>query len=127
MQYGYTALHYAAQSKHVRIMEQLLDAGADKDCKDNHDSTPLHVAAAAHDDHNVVICLLHRGANKDARNKVNSFILSIRNSIDLREIYIISCVELRMDGVRYIWQVVRDIETSRNVSLMKVQNYKLRL
>ena len=84
-------LHYAADGyingadwdakRQVRMIELLLDAGAEMNAQDKNGATPLHQAvrtrcAAA------VQCLLERGADRTVKNKSGSvpFDLAVRNT-----------------------------------------------
>jgi len=64
---GYTLLHIAAQLSDTAIGEILVNAGANKDAKDNNGWVPLHLATLYD---KVAACelLLKAGANKDAKD-----------------------------------------------------------
>lgn len=67
---GETPLHYAAESGSVAVCRELLDRGADPNCCDQNNATPLHLAAkyrASSGD--VAELLLARGASVDASDK----------------------------------------------------------
>ncbi|PHH73877.1 hypothetical protein CDD80_3525 [Ophiocordyceps camponoti-rufipedis] len=64
---GNTALHEAASSGHVGLVNTLLKAGAQVSLKNKTDETPLHLAAT-HGDPAVIESLLENGASKDAKD-----------------------------------------------------------
>lgn len=64
---GRTALHYAADEGDVRLVEQLLGAGADPNAQDKNGWTPLHFAAQANAA-GAVSALLRAGATTEARD-----------------------------------------------------------
>ena len=64
---GATALHHAALHHRITIIEALVAAGADVNCKDAKGSTPLHYAARnPKSDASVVTALVRAGARVDA-------------------------------------------------------------
>lgn len=60
---GRTALYEACENNRQRILEQLLDAGADYTIRDDHDCTPLH--AGTHHDAIGVLTLLYKKAHEE--------------------------------------------------------------
>lgn len=68
---GMTALHRAAERNNIRLVQLLLNKGANVNAKDNLGNTPLHVASAlgASD---IVPILLMAGANPDLANKAGA-------------------------------------------------------
>eukprot|EP00282_Hemiselmis_andersenii_P036519 CAMPEP_0169426622 /NCGR_PEP_ID=MMETSP1042-20121227/315_1 /TAXON_ID=464988 /ORGANISM="Hemiselmis andersenii, Strain CCMP1180" /LENGTH=250 /DNA_ID=CAMNT_0009536585 /DNA_START=139 /DNA_END=888 /DNA_ORIENTATION=+ len=65
---GWTGLHWAAASGHASVVQTLLEAGADVNARDLHDSTPLHWAASL--GHQAVLVVLCKGgANLHLRDK----------------------------------------------------------
>lgn len=59
-----SALHRAAQSNKVGMIDALVEAGADKDAQDVRGQTPLHYAANLHRCE-ALLALLRHGCNKD--------------------------------------------------------------
>lgn len=64
---GHTLVHYAAAKGELKLLELLLDHGADIDARDNRGSTPLHVAAAQGRLETAAL-LLQRGAALECRD-----------------------------------------------------------
>eukprot|EP00752_Nemacystus_decipiens_P005269 g4779.t1 len=64
---GRRPLHLAATRNHVQVVEVLLGAGADVDCRDKRGGTPLFYAAKE-DNAESVIALLKAGASPDIKN-----------------------------------------------------------
>ncbi|KAL6787037.1 hypothetical protein J3E68DRAFT_432070 [Trichoderma sp. SZMC 28012] len=60
----FTALHHAALEDRFEVLEQLIDQGADIECKDGQDATPLLLACLRGNTKTVQV-LLNRGANPD--------------------------------------------------------------
>jgi len=68
---GYSALHFAAQEKRIRIADLLLKHGASLELRDNHGNTPLWTAVFnARKDYELVKLYLKSRANLD---NVNNF------------------------------------------------------
>jgi ankyrin repeat protein len=67
---GFTALHFAAQERHVDVARVLLEAGADLEAQNEYGGTPLWVAVmnARDTEGGVVGLLLRAGAFPDAEN-----------------------------------------------------------
>ena len=63
---GWTALHWAALSDNMNIVEILLDRGIDINSKDNNDNTALHLAAIK-GNINIVEILLDRGIDINSK------------------------------------------------------------
>ena len=64
---GWRPLHWAADNGHASVVEMLIQAGANKEAKDKHGRTPLHVAAWRHP--SVVKVLIQAGARTKAKDK----------------------------------------------------------
>jgi hypothetical protein len=65
---GLAPLHVAAEKGHVKVLEWLVEHGADLSAKDNRNQTALH-AAAEHGHANAVDWLLHKGVDVAAVDK----------------------------------------------------------
>ena len=63
-------IHYACKNKNVKLMNLLIDLGADINIKDRKGNTPLHYAVANNDER-MVKHLLIRGANKFIKDENN--------------------------------------------------------
>ncbi len=70
---GRTALYEACEYNRQRILEQLLDAGADYTIRDDHDCTPLH-AGTHHDGIGVLTALYKKVREADDEHALNDFI-----------------------------------------------------
>lgn len=70
---GRTALYEACELNRQRIMEQLLDAGADYTVRDDNDCTPLH-AATHHDGLNVLTALYDKAREADGEGALDEFV-----------------------------------------------------
>jgi len=69
---GYTALHFAAQNKLVKIAKYLLEKGANPNLQDIHGNSPLWTAVFnSMDEKGVVRLLLKYGADVNLKNKYN--------------------------------------------------------
>jgi ankyrin repeat protein len=60
---GHTAVHWCAAKGHLTCLQWLLQQGADINCLNAEDSTPLH-AAAANGQEDIVHFLLDQSATK---------------------------------------------------------------
>jgi uncharacterized protein len=66
---GWTALHFAAQDRHSKIVEELLRRGANLKLVNSHGNGPLWVALmSARGDFTIVKMLLTAGADPDCKN-----------------------------------------------------------
>ncbi len=80
--YGYTPLHYAARIKNVKIIEMLLNSGAEIDPVENKGQTPLRIAFQTKPyDLEVVNLLLSRGANMDHSINGNASVFELVKTI----------------------------------------------
>lgn len=70
---GRTALYEACERNRQRILEQLLDAGADYTIRDDHDCTPLH-AGTHHDGIGIPTSLYKKAREADDEDALNDFI-----------------------------------------------------
>jgi ankyrin repeat protein len=74
---GYTALHYAASSRHLEVAKRLVDAGADPNAVTEGGATPLTIVIASRaSDIEFVRFLLRLGATPDAEGTVPSVLLA---------------------------------------------------
>ena len=81
-----TPLHVAAEFGHVKIVELLVQKGADATCKDFDESTPLH-CAAEHGGEDVLRYLLaNTKADVKARNKFGYTPNDIALNLKIRQI-----------------------------------------
>lgn len=64
-EYGFTALHQSAQEGHLKIIQYLIDKGADVNATNEDGTTPLHLVAYQE----AVELLLKNGADIEAKNK----------------------------------------------------------
>ena len=53
----------------IKIVQKMLDSGADANAKDEWGFTPLHFAAAFNDDPDIITALIDAGANLNAHDK----------------------------------------------------------
>lgn len=68
-EFGWTALHRAAQFGHTRLVRLLLKSGANPSQRDRKRFTPLHSAAAGHEfTLQSLVLLVKAGAEMEARN-----------------------------------------------------------
>lgn len=85
---GSTALHRAVSFKHIDVVKQLLERGADVHATNKIGNTPLHIAAytGAVD---IAKVLLAAGADKDAnlQNKVNMSPVDYAKKVELKQIF----------------------------------------
>ncbi|KAL8644848.1 MAG: hypothetical protein Q9226_007565, partial [Calogaya cf. arnoldii] len=70
---GRTALYEACELNRERILEQLLDAGADYTIRDDHDCTPLH-AGTHHDGIGVLTALYRKSHEENDEDALDDFI-----------------------------------------------------
>ncbi|KAI4246285.1 MAG: hypothetical protein L6R42_009934 [Xanthoria sp. 1 TBL-2021] len=70
---GRTALYVACERNRQRILEQLLDAGADYTIRDDQDCTPLH-AGTHHDGIGVLTALYKKASEEDDKDALKYFI-----------------------------------------------------
>ncbi|KAL8850879.1 MAG: hypothetical protein Q9221_004192 [Calogaya cf. arnoldii] len=70
---GRTALYEACELNRQRILEQLLDAGADYTIRDDHDCTPLH-AGTHHDGIGVLTALYRKAHEENDEDALDDFI-----------------------------------------------------
>lgn len=95
---GFTALHFAAQSKHPAIVVQLLEAGAAVDPVNMFGNSPLWVAAMkVREESRSVTVLLAAGADSDLANNSGNSPRSVVRDMAARDIesYVEESVEDR--------------------------------
>jgi ankyrin repeat protein len=66
---GYTALHYAIRTGHMRAVQMLVDAGADVNAQTNGGATPLHRAALWGHDEILKLLLSIRNIRIDVKDQ----------------------------------------------------------
>lgn len=84
-QLGETALHNACYNEDIEVIEMLLEAGANPNCANNFDVSPLHLAIAIRNQ-NIIALMLEYGANitLSCRNEMPmlDFIAKVEDDID---------------------------------------------
>jgi uncharacterized protein len=66
---GWTALHFAAQDRHSKLVDELLKRGANPNLVNSHGNSPLWVSLMnSRGDYSIVKSLLSAGADPDHKN-----------------------------------------------------------